>query len=178
MGQSWIPFLGNRIQACLLRFYRCHWTRESSPAQNADRKVDGIRCRRFADPECRWKNVMTWMIRILVGCWISMAAVASAAEQADVVVADFEGDDYGTWKAEGTAFGSQPARGTLSGQMPVGGFLGKGLVNSFNGGDDAKGKLTSPSFTIERKHINFLIGGGKYPGQTCLNLLVEGKVVR
>jgi fructan beta-fructosidase len=121
---------------------------------------------------------MNWMIRILVGCWISTASLALAAERADVLLADFEGEDYGTWKVEGTAFGSQPARGTLPGQMPVGGFLGKGLVNSFNGGDDSKGKLTSPPFMVERKHINFLIGGGKYPGQTCINLLVDGKVVR
>src|SRR6516164_3161824 len=120
---------------------------------------------------------MKWLIRI-IGCWITTAAVAMAAERADLVVADFEGDDYGTWKVEGTAFGSRPARGTLPGQMPVGGFLGKGLVNSFNGGDDSKGKLTSPPFMVERKHINFLIGGGKYPGQTCINLLVDGKVVR
>jgi fructan beta-fructosidase len=121
---------------------------------------------------------MKRIMRVVVGCWISMAAPALAAERADVVVADFEGDDYGPWKVEGTAFGSRPARGTLPGQMPVGGFLGKGLVNSFNGGDDSKGKLTSPPFKIERKHINFLIGGGNYPGQTCINLLVDGKVVR
>src|SRR5437762_9115460 len=29
------------------------------------------------------------------------------------VLADFEGDDYGDWKAEGEAFGKSPARGTL-----------------------------------------------------------------
>jgi fructan beta-fructosidase len=51
-------------------------------------------------------------------------------------------------------------------------------VNSFLGGDDSTGKLTSPAFTIERRHINFLIGGGKYPEQTCINLIVDGKIVR
>ncbi|WP_020473980.1 glycoside hydrolase family 32 protein [Zavarzinella formosa] len=100
------------------------------------------------------------------------------ADQPDILFADFEGDDYGNWKTTGTAFGSAPAKGTLPGQMHVGGFKGKGLVNSFLGGDDALGTLTSPEFKVERKHISFLIGGGGYPGKTCVNLVVEGKVVR
>jgi fructan beta-fructosidase len=96
----------------------------------------------------------------------------------DILIADFEGPDYGNWKVEGTAFGTKPARGTLPNQMPFSGFLGKGLVNSYHDGDDATGKLTSPSFTIQRRHISFLIGGGKFPGETCINLLVNRKVVR
>jgi len=58
-----------------------------------------------------------------------------AAPRPDIVIADFEGADYGTWWVEGTAFGKAPARGTLPGQMRVSGFKGKGLVNSFNGGE-------------------------------------------
>ena len=94
------------------------------------------------------------------------------------LVFDFEGETYGDWKAEGEAFGPGPARGTLPGQMPVTGFLGKGLVNSFHNGDGATGKLTSPPFVLERKYLSFLIGGGKNPGDTCMNLLVDGKAVR
>ena len=99
------------------------------------------------------------------------------AAQADILIADFEGDDYGKWKVEGTAFGTGPAHGTLSGQMAVEGFLGKGLVNSFAGGDDTVGKLTSPPLKIERRYLGFLIGGGGWP-ETCMNLLVDGKIVR
>ena len=101
------------------------------------------------------------------------------AERADILVADFEGDTYAEgWKTTGTAFGKGPAKGTLPGQMPVTGYLGKGLVNSYLGGDGSTGTLTSSAFKIERKYLNFLVGGGKYPGKTCVNLLVGGKVVR
>ncbi len=104
------------------------------------------------------------------------ASVAEAAD--DIVIADFEGPNYGDWKVEGAAFGTGPAHGTLPGQMDVSGFLGKGLANSFVGGDGPVGTLTSPSFRIERKLICFLIGGGGYPEQTCINLRVDGKVLR
>ena len=62
--------------------------------------------------------------------------------------------------------------------MAVSGFLGRGLVNSFVKGDGSTGTLTSPPFAIERPYLNFLIGGGGHPGTTCLDLMIEGKVVR
>jgi hypothetical protein len=80
--------------------------------------------------------------------------------------------------AAGEAFGKAPARGTLAGQQNVSGFLGKGLVNTFLGGDAPSGTLTSPEFTISRKFVNFLIGGGNHVDRTCINLLVDDKVVR
>jgi len=95
-----------------------------------------------------------------------------------ILLADFEGKDYGEWKIEGEAFGKAPAHGTLANQQEVSGFRGKGLVNTFLGGDQPHGRLTSPSFKIERNFISFLIGGGNHAGKTCINLLVEGKVVR
>ena len=106
------------------------------------------------------------------------AAAKAAAARPDVLVADFEGKDYGAWKTTGEAFGPGPARGTLPGQMAVSGFEGKGLVNTFYKGDGTTGTLTSPPFTIERTRINFLLGGGMHPGQTCINLLVDGKTAR
>jgi len=107
---------------------------------------------------------------------IASACAVCAAD--DVVFAGFEGGDYGAWTVEGTAFGTAPAPGTLPRQMKVEGFAGRGLVNSFNGGDGAKGRLVSPEFSIERKFIAFLIGGGGWEGTTCMNLLVRGKAVR
>jgi fructan beta-fructosidase len=119
------------------------------------------------------------MSRILSLLLIAFAVPASAADRPDILLADFEGEKYADgWKATGTAFGDGPAKGTLPGQMAVTGLLGKGLVNSFKGGDDATGTLTSPEFKLDRKFINVLIGGGKHPGKACIDLLVEGKSVR
>ncbi len=96
----------------------------------------------------------------------------------DIALADFDGEDYAGWAVEGSAFGERPARGTLPNQMPVSGYLGRGLVNSYLGGDGATGTLTSPPFVIARKRIRFLIGGGQHPDRTCINLVLNGQVVR
>jgi sucrose-6-phosphate hydrolase SacC (GH32 family) len=109
---------------------------------------------------------------------VLIGSLAVRAAEDEVLIADFEGKGYGNWKAEGEAFGPGPAQGTLPKQMPVSGYLGRGLVNSYYGGDDTTGRLTSPEFKIQRKFINFLIGGGKHPDKACINLLVDGKVVR
>ncbi|WP_461085533.1 GH32 C-terminal domain-containing protein [Streptomyces deserti] len=98
------------------------------------------------------------------------------------VLADFEGGSYGDWTTTGDAFGSAPATGTLPDQQEVSGFLGDGLVNTYLNGDSTTGTLTSPEFTIDKNHINFLIGGGYHPAgsgnPTAVELLVDGQVVR
>ncbi|MBN1845889.1 MAG: hypothetical protein JW810_09415, partial [Sedimentisphaerales bacterium] len=115
--------------------------------------------------------------RYLIHC-LEENPQARAAARPPVVFEDFEGPDYGDWQAQGSAFGRGPAQGTLANQQAVSGFLGKRLVNTYLGGDGTQGTLTSPLFTIERRYSNFLIGGGGHAGQTCMNLLVDGKVVR
>src|SRR4051812_45585538 len=119
-------------------------------------------------------------LRCLALSLLTLASVfsASAADLPDILIADFEGPDYGAWKVTGEAFGTGPAHGTLSGQMNVDGFLGKGLANSFYGGDKSTGTLTSPPFKVQRRFINFLIGGGNDREKLCMNLLVDGKAVR
>jgi fructan beta-fructosidase len=117
------------------------------------------------------KNILLFSLTFILAC-------ASAIAADDILIADFEGDTYAAgWTTEGNAFGKSPAKGTLPGQMEVRGYLGKGLVNSFLGGDDAQGKLTSPHFKIERPYISFLVGGGGHEG-LAVNLLVEGKTVQ
>jgi len=105
------------------------------------------------------------------------------ARAQDIVLSDFEQSTYswlpgGTWTVTGTAFGSGPAQGTLPNQTTVDGYLGHGLVNTYLNGDASMGTLTSPTFTIQRKYIRFLIGAGNRRNQTCMNLLINGQVVR
>lgn len=91
------------------------------------------------------------------------------------LIADFE-SGYGNWKVRGRAFGDGPLAGAHPGQQKVGGFRGKYLVNSYLGTEALTGTLTSPGFIIQRKYINFLIGGGSHWG-TRMELWVEGKRV-
>ncbi|MBK7405183.1 MAG: twin-arginine translocation signal domain-containing protein [Phycisphaerales bacterium] len=98
---------------------------------------------------------------------------------APYVFADFESRGYGDWTAEGEAFGGGPAKGTLANQSPVSAFVGNQLVNSYLGGDDRlQGRLLSPPFRIKRPFIGFLVGGGGHKDETCVNLLIDGRVVR
>ena len=110
---------------------------------------------------------------VLLPCLLSAApAIAD-----DLVVADFDGPTYAGWTATGTAFGPGPARGTLPHQQAVSGFAGRGLVNSYAGGDGPTGTLTSPPVKLDRDYVTFLIGGGHHPGTTCVDLLVDDAVV-
>ncbi len=99
-----------------------------------------------------------------------------ARATAPIVIADFESKQ--PWQATGTAFGRGPSTGREVPRHPARGFNGKHLISSYHGGDGATGTLLSRSFTIECPVISFLIGGGNHPGQTCINLLVDGGVVR
>ena len=95
------------------------------------------------------------------------------------LIEDFEEATYAEagWSVVGNAFGTGPAGG--GGGQPVSGYIGARAANSYVDGDWRVGSnLTSPPFTITRKFINFLVGGGDHPGQTCVNLLINGLVVR
>ena len=79
------------------------------------------------------------------------------------VLQDFESTTFAPWTTTGDAFGDGPTAGNGPGQGGVGGYLGDKLANSFNGSDAATGVLTSPDFTITKKYLNFLVGGGTHP---------------
>src|SRR5690349_21242882 len=67
---------------------------------------------------CGWAlpQPRSGLILALCLCVQTLNAADSIAA-GDILIADFEGDDYGAWKVEGTAFGNGPAHGTLPGQM-------------------------------------------------------------
>ncbi len=133
------------------------------------------------------KALATWIALV---CQTAVALVAlheggcrvlaegEPADRPDILIDDFERTDYAPWRAEGEAFGHGPAEGTLPNQMPVTGYLGRRLVNSYFRGDGTVGTLTSPPFTIQRRFIAFLIGGGGFPEETYMELVVDGKSVR
>ncbi|NQU25591.1 MAG: hypothetical protein HQ567_30260 [Candidatus Nealsonbacteria bacterium] len=107
-----------------------------------------------------------------------------AAESArpDVPFDDFESGTYQKWIAEGTAMGRRPSKvGEIYHPQAMQGHQGRYLVDSLGPRDEydkPTGKLVSKPFRIQRAYVNLLIGGGNHPGKTCLNLLVDGKVVR
>lgn len=90
---------------------------------------------------------------------------------------DFESGNYSKWKVEGTAFGKRPTVGELHDQNRIEGDYGSFLANSYVHKDNAIGKLISKSFIIKEKYITFNISGGGYPRQTCINLVIDNKVV-
>ena len=108
--------------------------------------------------------------------WTGGKPLAEAGRRPDILFEDFE-NGYDKWQIEGEAFGKEPAHGTLPDQNLVSGFLGKGFVNSYVDGDDTTGRLISKLFTIERRFIRFLVGGGHY-ANTQIRLLIDGNVAR
>ncbi len=96
----------------------------------------------------------------------------------DLVIGSFAGPNYGDWKATGTAFTPGPASGVLLAKLEIENSPDPAVASSEIEGDRPTGTLTSPEFKIARKYIAFRIGGGDYERDTCINLLINGKVVR
>ncbi len=104
----------------------------------------------------------------------------------DILFDDFESGSYSNWEVSGVAFGQKPInredvpdyQGALGGE-------GKFLVNSHASApgenvtekDQKTGTLTSHEFLIERKYIQFYVGGGAHKNKTCVNLLVDNELV-
>lgn len=123
---------------------------------------------------------------------LDMSANAAAAapvspKREDIIVEDWEKGTYEGWTVSGKAFGEKPRNladiATYQGNVNA---QGKWTVNSHetrSGEDVGKadtylGTLTSAPFKVQRDHLSFRIGGGNHPGQTCVNLLADGAVVR
>lgn len=107
------------------------------------------------------------------------AKAAAGADRSDVLVNDFESPDWGDWSTSGSAFGDGPAIGAgLLRELEISNYRGLGVASSERDGDGPTGTLASPGFRIERDYIAFGIGGGDYERVTCLDLVVDGTIVR
>jgi sucrose-6-phosphate hydrolase SacC (GH32 family) len=98
------------------------------------------------------------------------SATAVAAEEG---IAEFD-----KWQATGAAFSKGPATGNLIEKLEIRDAPDGPVASSEIDGDAPRGFLTSPSFTIDRDYLAFSICGGDYERHCCMNLLVDGKVVR
>lgn len=63
---------------------------------------------------------------------------------------DFEGASFDGWTVEGNAFGEAPIEDKMVGAL--------GDYSAFSTHGSGVGSLTSPTFTIERRAIHFLMG--------------------
>lgn len=136
----------------------------------------------------RHNRVMSGAKTSLLEFTAKMATAAGEEKIREAIVFDdFEAEKYTRWKVTGTAFGEGPlSKDQLASYLSNTNLKGKRGVVSHNvrkgedpGAADAhQGSMLSDEFTIERKKIVFLIGGGDYPGKACMNLLVDGKVVK
>ncbi|MBI1387851.1 MAG: hypothetical protein GC154_05340 [bacterium] len=84
------------------------------------------------------------------------------------------------WTYEGGAMANQPKRGADGPQLPVSGWLGEGLINTYDAiaGDDPHGAARSPEFTAEKgQRLLFLIGGGG-SAETGVRLMDESGVIQ
>ena len=98
----------------------------------------------------------------------------------DILIADFNQTTYPSgWVTTGTAFGTGPILGgTWTGESPaVQGFLGSSCVNTYRGADTPQGTLTSPTFTISKKYLHVLAGGGADTNNDAVQLLIGTNVV-
>jgi len=151
------------------------WLENAVCLHTAQRR-DGMRLNRIV----HGSNVL------LLDCSAEGLPAGTPGNRPDIGFDDFESETYGNWSVTGTAFGNGPVEAA---KMPAYqgdvGAHGKRLVsshasapgNSVAEKDAATGRLTSRPFSIERNYINFLIGGGSHAGKTCMNLVIDDKVV-
>jgi non-lysosomal glucosylceramidase len=105
----------------------------------------------------------------------------------DVLFEDWSSGTYDGWIPTGNAFGDRPRKVS---ELPT--YMGEVhaetlfVVNSHETrhgedvvqGDAHTGTLRSPVFTIARDYINLRVGGGAHKNGTCVNLVVDGQIVR
>lgn len=100
-----------------------------------------------------------------------------AVEPDGDIFADFEENRYTNWEKTGFAFGNYPATGKIADQEDVLNFRGERLVNTYFNGNETEGVIKSPTFKINHRYINFLMGGGMHSGKVGMSLNIDGNRV-
>ena len=103
------------------------------------------------------------------------------ASRPDIIFEDWSKETFEGWTVEGTAFGPGPTeRAKMEQQFGKLGGRSPRMANSFlpTQSDAATGKLTSAPFTIQRRYINFWLGGGSVKDKICVKLIVDGRPVQ
>ena len=117
------------------------------------------------------KNTNAFNLLVLA---INLAVLVNCSAN-DLVIGRFDSTNYGDWKLTGTAFKPGPAAGDQLAKSGIENAPDNRVVSSEIEGDGPTGTLTSPEFKITRNYISFLISGGDYEHDTCVNLLINGK---
>ncbi len=109
----------------------------------------------------------------LIGC-LSFFAYS---DNHDRLIGDASALGFGDWKSSGDAFRKGPAHGPQIKALEIENEGDTFVFSSEVEGDGPTGVLLSPEFNIECNYISFRIGGGDYEIHTCMNLLIDGKIM-
>jgi non-lysosomal glucosylceramidase len=137
--------------------------------------------RRLALPGTRRNRVTRAPNLSVLSCTAEPGPAEPASARPDVVFEDWTREDFAGWTVAGTAFGSKPLdRKAAEKAFSNPGGPAVGVVTSDVPGrtGSSTGTLTSAPFAISRRYVNVWLGASDLPGQTCVNLLVDGQPVQ
>ena len=113
---------------------------------------------------------------ILIPGLLSIVMLVSC--NSNLVFEDFESGSLQRWKAEGDPIALAPS--AAEDEPEVTGYDGKGFLKTLST-SAVQGSLASEPFVIERKYVNFLLGGtgaGYTHSATSIDLVVDGETVQ
>jgi AraC-like DNA-binding protein len=94
-----------------------------------------------------------------------------------VIFENFENDLKTNWEITGNAFTINNKQNPIYYPIIISNYKGNSFLTSYNPTDLPTGVLKSRIFTISHNYINFYIAGGKHPQRTCVNLIIDKKIV-
>jgi len=125
---------------------------------------------RFGLPELL-KSVEDGVVLIIAGVGETLLTIADRAfdpPQDLITFEDWESGTYDGWSIEGGAFGERPMDGPSRTHF---------MAGTLAQGDPAAGRAESKPFTISKRFLHLLAGGGNHPGKECVNLRIGGTVI-